>query len=392
MPNAFRSAAAIAVTALTCAMLWLVIDVRINYSGHLSGLFYTGTNTPLPPGPITGHIRRVRDAKGYDGEFYHLIAHDPLNRRGFLAYVDSPRYRWRRIGVPGLAYLLAAGNDKFIDETYVAVELAFTLLGAFWLSRYAQLLGRSAAWGLAFLLIPGVAVSLDRMTVDLPVAALTVAVLFYGSDSTPRWQLYAALVTAPLIRDTGLLLIFAWCIFRLRSRHMRDVFPGAASAVPALVWYIYVALHAPPDQMDFLASYPLGGLIKWTLHAVADPAAVFGPRSGAVLELAALAGIWLAFILTLGIAVRRAVRLNMPNHLPEILALTFVLFASLLGYQDIWASAYGIGRTLSPLLIALAAIALRDNRAVFAVPMLLIVPRIALQFASEIHVAARAAS
>jgi len=285
---------------------------------------------------------------------------------------------WRRIGVPGLAYLLAAGNDKFIDETYVAVELAFTLLGAFWLSRYAQLLGRSAAWGLAFLLIPGVAVSLDRMTVDLPVAALTVAVLFYGSDSTPRWQLYAALVTAPLIRDTGLLLIFAWCIFRLRSRHMRDVFPGAASAVPALVWYIYVALHAPPDQMDFLASYPLGGLIKWTLHAVA--------------ELAALAGIWLAFILTLGIAVRRAVRLNMPNHLPEILALTFVLFASLLGYQDIWASAYGIGRTLSPLLIALAAIALRDNRAVFAVPMLLIVPRIALQFASEIHVAARAAS
>jgi hypothetical protein len=31
---------------------------------------------------------------GYAAQFYHLIAHDPLNRRGFLSYVDNQRLRW----------------------------------------------------------------------------------------------------------------------------------------------------------------------------------------------------------------------------------------------------------------------------------------------------------
>jgi hypothetical protein len=291
--------------------------------------------------------------------------------------------------VPGLAFLLAGGNDVFIDKTYVAVELAFTFLGALWLSWYAQTLGRSPAWGMAFLLIPGVAVSLDRMTVDLPMAALTVALLFYASEVRPGWQIYAVLITAPLMRDTGLLLILAWCIFRVFSRHFRDAFWGAACVVPTLCWYLYVASRTPPDNIKFLADYPFGGLIAWTLHALADPAGVYGPRSAAILELLALTGIWLAFVLAVGIAVGWAARRRITAGVPEILAIIFVLFASLLGYQDLWASAYGIGRTLSPLLIALAALALRDRRPVFAIPLLLIVPRIALQFAAEIYVAVR---
>ena len=103
----------------------------------------------------------MQDLRGYDAEFYHLIAHEPrLNRRGFLAFVDSPRYRWRRIGLPGLADLLAFGNDDYVDRMYVALELGFLFLGAFWVARYAQMLGLQSAWGLGFLMIPGVAISL----------------------------------------------------------------------------------------------------------------------------------------------------------------------------------------------------------------------------------------
>jgi len=36
----------------------------------------------------------VNDDVGYAAQFYHLIAHDPLNRRGFLSYVDNQRLRW----------------------------------------------------------------------------------------------------------------------------------------------------------------------------------------------------------------------------------------------------------------------------------------------------------
>ena len=370
----------------------------------------------------------MRDKIGYDGQFYHLIAHDPLNRRGFLAYTDGPRYRWRRIGLPGLAYIFALGKNAWVDYLYVAWELAFVFLGAYWLAAYAQLNNRSAVWGAAFLLIPAVAVSLDRMMIDLPLASLCVGLLLYASTDAPPWTAYAALAAAPLFRETGILLILAWSVFwmikgarRVFGRQqlssyprqlssypgdpglypqevaspeevaspagadLRQAFFGAICALPALAWWLYVSLHTMPDPMGFLASFPFNGLITWTIHALATPAAVYGPRANAVFELVALAGIWLAFALAVYIAAKR--RFQGHNwDMPELTAIAFAAFASLIGYQDIWASAYGIGRTLSPLLIALAAIALRDSRPLFAMPLLLIVPRIALQFGAELKV------
>lgn len=385
-----------------CAAAWLTADVQINFAGHLSGLFYTGTNVRLPGARVGDHTWRVRDNQGYDGEFYHLIAHDPLNRRGFLDYVDSARYRWRRIGLPGLAYLLAVGNDAYVDGMYVALQLGFVFLGAWWLARYAQTFGRHPGWGLGFLLIPSVAISLDRMTVDLPLAALTVALVLYAGGGTrdfsrvfrktnatevasTTWPVYAVLIAAPLIRETGLLLIVAWCVFRLIGRHLREAVFGAACAIPTLAWYLYVELHTIPDQSMLDTRYPFEGAIKWTLHALSNPVAVYGPRAAAAFELLALAGIWMAFVL----AIRTAAQKQW--DLPALLAVTFTLFASLIGYQDIWATAYGLARALSPLLIALAVIALRDRRTIFAMPLLLTVPRIALQFAAEIRVALHSA-
>ncbi len=393
MPNPFRSAILVATVTTVLAALWLVADVELVDAGHLSGLFYTGTNAVLPPA-IADRTYRVRDEHGYDGEFYYLIAHDPLNQRGFLAYVDTPRYRWRRIALPGLAYLLAFGNDAWVDSAYVAVQLAFVFLGAYWLACYAQQKNRKADWGVAFLLIPAVAVSLDRMTVDLPLAAICVALLQYASrldaSSGPRWPAYAALVAAPLFRETGVLLILAWYVFWMLRKNYRTAFFGALCALPAVGWWLYVAFHTIPDITGFLGGFPLYGLITWTIHALSEPAAVYGPRANAVLELVALAGIWLAFALTVAVALKWRVQgkeWRSDWDLPELTAIAFVVFASLIGYQDVWASAYGIGRTLSPLLIALAAIALRDRRPLFALPLLLIVPRIALQFAAELKVA-----
>lgn len=385
MLNNSRSAILAAAIATALALLWLIADVELVDSGHLTGLFYTGTNAALPPA-ISDQTYRVRDEHGYDGEFYYLIAHDPLNRRGFLAYVDTPRYRWRRIGLPGLAHLLAFGNDAWVDPVYVALQLVFVFLGAYWLAAYAQHNRRSAAWGVAFLAIPAVAVSLDRMTVDLPLAAISIALLLYAARGESSWHALAALAAAPLIRETGILLILAWCVFWILRRNPRNAWFGAACAIPALGWWLYAALHTSGDQAGLLSGFPLQGLITWTIHALSEPAVVYGPRANAAFELVALAGIWLAFALTVWVAAKLLLERGAWD-LPELTAVAFVAFASLIGYQDIWASAYGIGRTLSPLLIALAAIALRDRRPALAAPLLLIAPRIALQFAAEIKVA-----
>jgi len=384
MLKCFQSSIPAAAATVVLAMIWLIADVKFVNAGHLTGLFYVGAHAVLP-GALSEQTYRVRDERGYDGEFYYLIAHDPLNQRGFLAYIDTPRYRWRRIGLPGLAYLLAFGRDAWVDGVYVALQLVFVFLGSYWLAAYAKRNQRNAAWGLAFLMVPAVAVSLDRMTIDLPLAALCVGLLYYASRENSHPSVYAVLIAAPLVRETGILLVLAWCAFWAMKRNLGEVFYGAACTMPALGWWLYVSRHTIPDQAEFLA-IPFSGLVAWTVHALAGPVQAYGPRANAVLELAALAGIWLAFALVALILVTRPL-LGSRWDLPETTAVIFAAFASLIGFQEVWASTYGIGRTLSPLLIALAVIALRDRNPLFACPLLMAVPRIALQFAAEIKVA-----
>jgi len=367
----------VALAALLFAILWLTLNVSFNYQGHISGLFYTGAMARVPVA-IEGHTYRVKDQKGYDAVFYHIIAHDPLIRRDFIPYVDNPQLRWRRIGVPALASLLAGGSDRFVDYTYVGIQLAFVFLGAFWLSCYARAHDAGAIWGLAFLLIPAVMVSLDRMTIDLPLAALCIALVLYDSKSRPQWPVYSILCAAPLVRETGMILVVAWCLYSTLRRNWRDVLLGAGCAVPAILWWIYVRSRTPMDGTPWLSKYPFSGLIERTIQGTGNSTLTWWLRIAEAFEWLALAGIWLSVLLVLYFAFRRRIGLI------EMIALVFTVFAATLGKFDIWASAYAAGRTMSPLLIMLGIFALKERRYYFALPLALILPRIALQYEAQL--------
>jgi hypothetical protein len=371
--------AAAAAIAVLCSGAWMAVNVAGNYNGHLSGLFYTGAKAQMPPGLST---YRVNDDIGYDGQFYRLIAHDPLLRCGFASFVDNPRLRWRRIGVPGLAALLAAGNDRAVDAMYVSIQLVFVFLGVLWLARYAQSRKLPAAWGLAFLLLPAVLVSLDRMTIDLPLAAFTIGLIWYG-DGAPRWPVYAILCAAPLVRETGMVVLAAWCVHAALKRRWSTALLGAGCAFPALAWWAYVSRHTAPDSTSWLSSYPFSGIIDRTIQGVHAPVTTIGLHAASLFEQVALAGIWLALILAVYLAWKRR------YGLLELMAVVFLAFAATLGKLDIWESAYAAGRTMSPLLIALGLIALRDRKPWFALPLLLVLPRIALQYEAQLKGALR---
>ena len=137
---------------------------------------------------------------------YHYIAHDPWITRGAVTAMDDPALRYRRILVPALAWALALGRDSAIHAAYFAVILGFVFLGVYWLARAMLIQGRHPAWGLMFVLMPAALVSMDRMTVDVALAALTVGFVLYSSDEGPRWKLLLILACAALARETGLLL------------------------------------------------------------------------------------------------------------------------------------------------------------------------------------------
>jgi hypothetical protein len=365
--------------ACVIAAAWLAVNIAGAYDGDWSGLFYTGAEATLPS-ELEAHTRRVDDPTGYDGQFYHLLAHDPLMRRGFTGHIDNLSLRWRRIGVPALAYLLAAGNDGAVDYLFAAIQLVFVFLGTYWLARYAEQQGRQAAWGLAFLLVPAVLVSLDRMTIDLPLAALTAGFAFYAG-STNRTALYAVLALAPLVRETGMILTAGWFVHAALRRDSRAVLLSAATAAPAIAWWGYVRGRTWADGTDWYGAYPLSGIIERTLQGSGIPPLSAWLQTAAALEEVANAGMWLAFALAGYLAWKRSA-----GHL-ELTAILFALFASMLGRLDIWTSAYAAGRTMSPLLLVLGLLALRGRNWVFAAPLLLMLPRIALQYQAQLKVA-----
>lgn len=365
--------------ACIVAAAWLAINIAGAYDGDWSGLFYSGAEVTLPSS-LEGHTRRVDDPTGYDGQFYHLLAHDPLMRRGFTDHIDNLSLRWRRIGVPALAYLLAAGNDDYIDYAFVTIQLAFLFLGTFWLARYAEQQDRHAAWGLAFLLVPAVLVSLDRMTVDLPLAALTAAFALYAA-STNRRALYAVLTVAPLVRETGIILTAGWFVHRALRRDWRAMALSAATAAPTIAWWGYVRSQTWADGTNWYGAYPLSGIIERTIAGSGIPPLSGWLETAATLEEVANAGMWLAFALAGYLVWKRST-----GYL-ELTAILFAVFASMLGRLDIWTSAYAAGRTMSPLLLVLGLLALRGCSWVFAAPLLLMLPRIALQYQAQLKAA-----
>lgn len=374
-----RHAVAVAVVAVLAAAAWVLLCTVFLYHGNPTGLFYTGSDSKLPPELDGGHTYRVDDRVGYDGAFYHLIAHDPLNRRGFLAYADTPSLRWRRIGVPALASLLGVAGG--VDYAYIAVELAFLGLGVYWLACFAQAWNLHPAWGLAFFLIPAVAVSLDRMTVDLPLAALCVGLALRAGAGKTTAATYLMLAAAPLIRDTGIILVGAWCVVAASRRDWRGAALGALTAVPALGWWMYVRGHTPADLNPYLAPYPFAGIIKETLGGYDNPTNTLWLRAADVLEWVALAGIWLALGLSLRVGAM-LLRSRCASWI-EVTAFLFALFAASLNQMDLWASAYATGRTMSPMLVMLALLAWERRRALYALPLLLVVPRIVLQYEAQ---------
>ncbi len=364
---------------LVLVFTWQWLTVRHNFGGNWTGLFYAGETWPPPPALDAEQVKVFRGTTGYDGQFYHYVAHDPLLRKGFGAYVDNPRVRWRRILIPAAAYGAALGRAEWIDAAYFGVVLAFLFAGTYWLACFCQRNQFQPLWGIAFALIPGVMISVERMTIDIALVALAAGFALYA-EAGPPFALYGVLVLAPLARETGVLLVAGYVLSLLLEREWKRALAFSTAALPWLAWVVYVHLHTAEQVPSWLSAAPFLGLWEGTQAAVTKPAESAGQIFALVVHGLAAAGMWLALGATGHLVWNKRAKLGPV----ECSAALFALLAVFLANPEIWADSYAYGRAMSPLFVWLAMAGVASRQAWMAAPLAMVIPRITAQLATHL--------
>jgi hypothetical protein len=360
--------------AAVMVFLWQWGTVQANHRGNWTALFYTGGLQRLPELAQAEKLYLFPGSRGYDGQFYHYLAHDPALRTELRYFLDDPLLRGRRILAPALAFLLAGGNKGHVDAAMVAVFVLSVALGVYWSARLAERHGRRREWGLLFVLFPAPLVSMDRLVVDGTMAALTAGVLWAAGGPLPRlWVLLAA---AALTRETGLLLIAGVCAAEAWQGQRRRPAILASSALPAAVWFAYIATRAPARSYD-LGVAPFAAMWRGLMQPEGYRAGMEYVDLLRAMDWMALAGMCVGFGLAVWLAVRG------PMSEAKAVALAFTAMGILLTGISPWHHAYDFGRVYTPFLLCLAAVALKERRGVLALPALLIVPRVAVQLGPQ---------
>ena len=397
----WRPAVLVGVCAVLAAWTWMFLTVHYNYGGNWTALYLIGPRTPVPPSVPAERLYIFPNNSGYDGQSFHLMAHDPWMLRSTPAQVQIQTFRYARILVPALAWMLALGQDRWIDPAYYAVILAFVFLGVYWTAVYAQ--GASmqagttslpAAWGLVFLLSPATLTSLDRMTVDIALAALCAAFVVYADNGThsngngSRWKITLVLACALLTRETAWILFAAYEVFLLARRRFTDGCFAIAAAIPAIAWHFYIASRAgkaaiPPELLGWI---PGAGFFDRLTHPAVYDLPPLLAHLAITFDYVALCGMALACalavrIFSLGIATRK------PATATAWAIFGFTLAVVFLRGQGEWADAFAFGRIFAPLLVLIAMCPLLSQSPsrvwLGLAPTLLVDSRIALNFGKQ---------
>jgi hypothetical protein len=360
--------------------------VHFNYGGNWTALFLIGSRTPFPAAIAPEKLYIFSNNSGYDGQSFHVTAHDPFMRRFTPAQAEIAPFRYARILVPALAWMLAFGRDSLVDGAYFLVILGFVFLGAYWLAMFAARASLHPAWGLAFLLSPATLTSVDRMTVDVALAALCMGLVLYANSSPNKWVPVLILAGALLTRETAWILFVSYGVFLLWNRRFSDAFFTALAAVPLLAWEAYLAMKTGfPNPPHLLGWIPLQGYFRRL--AINEPYDL-SPRIASLavtVDYVALIGMGLAVALVIRIAIRNRTRAI------EFGGYQFITFASV-GYafavvflngEGEWMDAFAFGRIFAPLLLLLALDGMQERFWLGLAPTLLVDSRIALNFGSH---------
>lgn len=360
----FSKAALYATICVLFGFAWQVVQVYAAYGGNWSALFHHGYNVQVPHDKSFAGTY-VFPTWGYDGEYYRMVAHDPFLHKDYFRIMDMPQMRYRRILLPLLAYATAAGRQRLIDATYLMWILVSIWAGVFWLAKYLVLWGYHPGWSCCYLLIPGILSALEQATADVAIISVTIGFIYYSAVGEAKKR-YCLLALAPLIRETGLILPIATSVYEFVNRRRLWALGCVAAVIPACGWYLFVAMHIPPDKEHHFNYIPLGKFWYHLVHHDTKPAFAENVAMQIGYYLG-VAGILVAFALSVWMW-------NKTRSLECLAALGFTAIAILFDSTGLWMSVKHFGRVFSPLLLLLALQYPLVKKRILVAPLLLMIP------------------
>ena len=366
-----------AVAVVIAVLLYAVLKDLSGYHGNWTGFIHFGADfaagTHPPPGAIVLH---GANAYGDDGQFYYLIAQDPLHAD--LAGLSGQTFRALRIGYPLLVSLASSISGASVPVTMVAVNVIVVLAVSAGFACYALRQGWSPWWALVLGLQPGfLTATLHDLTDPLSVALVLAGLIAWTHQR--RWLAATLLIGAVMTREADAVALVAVFLDQvLRSwrsergpgwirRFVLKIGPILVPAVIFLGWLTYLILRTGGPIPEASHTYPFGTFVDDTRFALG--LAHTGQTYWALTYEAIMVA---AVVLAFWSAVRR------PDAM-SIAAVGFALALSIGSFAPIWSDA----RDSLPVLSLLLVLGLRDGRrlnlgvcvaAALMTPVLLVLP------------------
>ncbi|WP_036169900.1 hypothetical protein [Massilia sp. 9096] len=345
--------------SLAAALVFLVVTLSLfgvyaartlkgNIDNHILSSQMFGV-----PAEVSAHgIRPLYGPKesGWDGQFYYYMSNDLLARRDASQHIDSPSYRYQRIGLSLYAAIVArlTGQHWVSPVTffvsYLLLIVAATVAGARLLARYDAQPWLILLWSFSV----GTQLTLFNALPDAAADAfliLSLALLFSRLSgwafipftfSALSREVYAVFPSAALLflllsvlRSGGIANMPQRILGRLRQDHAYLLLvPG----IVAVAWHVYVTRHfgiPPSAQASGILGLPL---VAWGHSYVT---ALHGNASNARLDFGASEAVnLLLFLIVLAVALWSAVqtmrqRSGVQRELARSIALPTLFFTLL---------------------------------------------------------------
>jgi hypothetical protein len=289
---------------------WIILEgaflvwVHRNCEGVSHRAFLPGLVFKIPQREAAAGFQDVARV-GYDGQQYYWISNDLFGLHDAYQHVDTPLYRYQRIGVPMMAGTLATllGFELTPPLLYHTLQFGLTSAGFGALVYWLLVSQLHPAYALGWLASAGTLQSLWLGILDAPADALFVFTLLAVLAGRLWW--YAPLATLLLLTREGY-AVYAFAIFlvtvvsrfawqdstgqwrQLVRFSWRDVSgywrPVVLTAIPGimmLAWTAYLTLHFRMSPIQARAN---PDATSWPYYMMARYAAIFY-RSGNWYEL-----------------------------------------------------------------------------------------------------------